>query len=76
MTYTTNTGRVLDAVIYSGTNEAEINALPGFVAVEALPDQRLLILDVNGSYYARVGDYIVYNAQGFVEIMDASNFNN
>jgi len=73
MTYTTNTGRVLEAIIYDGTNNVEINALPGFLSTEVVGD-RLLIVGVTGSFYASVGNYVVYNGSGFVEIMDASNF--
>jgi hypothetical protein len=73
MTYTTNTGRVLEAIIYDGTNDVEINSLPGFLSTEVV-DNRLLITGVSGSFYASIGNYIVYNGSGFVEIMDASNF--
>ena len=75
MIYTTKSGRVLEAIIYDGTNEAVINALLGFSATEVLPDSRLFItVDGNGSYYASIGDYIVYTALGFVEIMSPTNF--
>lgn len=75
MTYTTNTGRVLEAIIYDGSNELVINALAGFSATEVLPDSRLLVtVDGNGSYYVSIGDYVVYTPTGFVEIMSPINF--
>jgi hypothetical protein len=73
-TYTTNTGRVLTAIIFDGTNEAEINALSGFSAVEVV-EGRLLVTTTGGSsFYASVGDYIVHTATVFVEIMAPYNF--
>lgn len=72
MEYTTNTGRVVQAIIYDGTNAAEINALPSFGAAEAVAD-RLMITSAIGSFYASIGDYVVYNGS-FIEIMSPDNF--
>ena len=74
MTYTTKKGRVLTAIIYDGTNQSEIDALTGFFATEVVEDKLLVTTSGGNSYYASIGDYIVYISTAFVEIMDTENF--
>ena len=73
-TYTTNTGRVLTAIIFDGTNQEEINALSGFSATEVVEDRLLITTTSGSSFYASVGDYVVHTATVFVEIMTPYNF--
>jgi len=72
MEYTTNTGRIVQAIIYTGDNAAEINALPNFGAAQK-EAERLLITSGIGTFYANIGDYVVYNGS-FIEVMSPDNF--
>jgi len=74
-TYTNKTGRVIEAIIFNGENIESIDSLVGVLAT-AQGDGRILVSSNLGSFYACVGDYVVYNTitLSFVEIMSSDSF--
>jgi len=73
-TYTTKKGRVLTAIIFDGTNAAEIDALLGFNAVEVVEDRILITTTGGAQFYASLTDYVVHSSTQFIEVMASYNF--
>lgn len=67
MEYTTNKGRIVQAIIYTGNNTIAIEEL-GLIVTGT--GSSIIVND----FVCNVGDYVVYDDNGFVEIMSESNF--